>query len=269
MSDVTTYKMDPEEQAKRKKRTPGFYVELKEQGYSDKKIADRMGVAPAYLSQMKGRWGFVGRPIHEMKKKVKQAEKNKSRNQKKTMKEDIKEDVQKAIEDKRVEEPPIKEPESKQPAVISKQSYDREIKKLEEKVQSEHGMRKHLERKILELESEVFQANHAVAAWREHHARAKKEATQWKNEHNNMLQNYEALNDQYQALEEESAPRHTITAMQQKIEELMNDKNFLEVERDDLRRRVDNLVKQLKAETERANYHGKREHHLYELVKLG
>ncbi|WP_143030751.1 hypothetical protein [Thalassobacillus cyri] len=130
---VTTYQMPEEERRKRMKVNPMTYIEYKEKGWTDARIAEEMGIHAPVLSQKKSKWGFTGKSLDEMKKIAKKHTTKKQRDTAYAAKFDdqIKEDVR---EKQAVKEESEKdnEPQEKEAAVTTEKKYGELQTKYEE-----------------------------------------------------------------------------------------------------------------------------------------
>lgn len=267
MNEVTITKMDPKEQDARKKRSPAFYIECREKGMLDKEIAKAMGINPSQLSQMKGRWDFIGKSIAEMKTKLKRETKKTRINNKQEPKPEPTPVVEKEMEK------PVEEVKAK---TIDLDHHNARLNEWVKKFDKEQARTIDLEAKTKDLLGDFTEAKagEAEALTQVDHLEKELEALKeqlqtkedraqgWKEQHDNLMHEYNTLNDKYQALEEESAPRHTITELEDKL-------RLGSAENRRLRDQVHNLQDQLIEATKRANYHQQRDYHLSELFKIG
>ena len=268
-SEVTVTKMDPEEQKKRQKRSPAFYIECREKGMLDKEIAKEMGVKAAYLSQLKGRWDFIGKSIPEMHNKLKtESKKSRIKNgqepkQGKKPVEEIKADPIKGESTNLVMKADRKEIDKS--TQVLEDNLEKAIKERDHAVKrakQEYSDRMEADKEVDKLEARNKELKTSNKDLEEIIATKEKSIEHMKAEHDDLMKKYEELNEQYAALEAESSPKQTVSELNRQLDQVVG-------HNEQLREEIRNLRNQLHAEIERANYHGKRDQHLWELLKLG
>jgi len=248
MHGVTTYQMSEEEQEALQKKTPGYYIQKREEGLKDKEIAAEMGIKPSQLSMMKGRWDFVGKSLEEMKKKV-NYNKRKQKGEKtapRNMSDDIKEDVEVAEEKKETDEQSDQMEDFKKHIESLKQERDQYKKLYEENYQ----VKTVPEQKLEDEQS-------ATDQWQNKH---KEEVAYWKNKYYELEKTYqiEVINNN-QDQENDVQKVRTLQAEIQRLQSVVED---IEKENQRLQQNSDIYRNELMT-------YKKKTHHLHEFVKLG
>ncbi|UOQ93398.1 hypothetical protein MUO14_24015 [Halobacillus shinanisalinarum] len=257
MSDVKTYQMPQSDQEQRKKRSPNFYIECKEIGMLDKDVASRMGISPANLSILKGRWDFVGKSLEQMKAKLKQETKKSYIKNKGTMKDDIKEDVEKAQEEKEAAAP-VQPKEQEDPHA----DYEKYMKELKQKLNDETGAKTALEDKVKQLEEDNQEDKEKRNYWEREYKRADAARERWKSEH-------VSLKGELDRLQADQQPKQTVSELNEKIGDLKEWIQSLEQENMRLENEKENYKQSFKVVSDQLGESKQRSYHLFELVKMG
>ncbi|SEH77920.1 hypothetical protein SAMN05192559_10471 [Halobacillus karajensis] len=182
---LTTYKMDEDERRRRMAVNPLNYIEMKEKGWSDAKIAEQWGMHPPDVSKKKDSWDFIGRSLDEMKKIAKKnmskAQRNKAQSH--SMQDQIKEEVQEKEAEKDVQN-------SKLEKVL--EEVNGEIKRLN---QIKGDLEEKLKTKSLKLE-------------------------QISKEYEALENKYRDLEEQFDVLQEQSSsPKQTVLLVEKQLNE--------------------------------------------------
>ncbi|WP_079479697.1 hypothetical protein [Halobacillus salinus] len=193
---VKTYQMSEEERQERMNVNPVRYVEFKEKGLSDSKIAKEMGISIANLNNKKSHWGFVNKSVNEMKAIVKR--KTNQHQRKQSAAPNMSDDIHQQSEEKKTEKQQVSQ-ESTQEA----DDQTEEIRSLRQELQGVKSFNANLERQLEEANEKA------------------KRLASVQREFETLESKYQQLTEDYQQAQEElmnAQTKQSITIVQQQLE---------------------------------------------------